>query len=223
MIVRNGCQPFLISCWERLLDSSCFITYSCSVQSRTLLSPLMPPSSIIHQGASSGGRWNDAEEQILKQVTRSFLDGTLTDCVKGEALTTYIAAYMNCPVSRILNKFLDKPVLKARYLVRGAEFAEDWDALDLDDFTSWHDIALTHEFDSLVQMEYCADSDQDYDTFKAQIGRDDELLRQQLQNVQETTGPCRRRKRRSTPMSIRSSPSLESSGFPSSEASTDSL
>ena len=176
----------------------------------------MPPSSIIYQGASSGGRWSDAEEQILKQVTRNFLDGTLADCVEGEAFTTYIAAYMNYPVSRILNKFLDKPVLKARYLVRGAEFAEDWDALDLDDFTSWHDLALTHEFDF-------ADSDQDYDTFEAQIGRDGELLSQQLQSVQETTAPCRKRKRRSTPMSVRSSPSLESSGFPSSEASTGSF
>ena len=101
----------------------------------------MPTSSIHYQGATSAGKWSDAEDQILKHATRSFLDGTLADCAEGEAFTTYIAAYMNCPVSRIMNKFLDKPVLKARYLVSSEGFEENWDALDLEEFFSWHDVA----------------------------------------------------------------------------------
>ena len=196
----------------------------------------MTTSTILYQGPMSGGKWSDAEEQILKQATRNFLDGTLADCVEGEAFTTYIAAYMNCPVSRILNKFLDKPVLKARYLVRGAEFAEDWDALDLDDFTSWHDIALTHEFDSLVQMEqerfleYSAGPVKGSESFEALVERDTEFSRR-VQKMSETTAPRRKRKSRSTPMSARFKscfgPSPESSGdssscpsSPGSEAST---
>ena len=196
----------------------------------------MSTSTILYQGAISGGKWSDAEEKILKQATRGFLDGTLSDCAEGEAFTTYIAAYMNCPVSRILNKFLDKPVLKARYLVHGGEFTEDWDALALDDFTSWHNIALTHEFDSLLQMEqerfleYSADPARGLEPYGVLIERDCEFNRR-VQKMSETTAPRRKRKSRSTPMSARFKscfgPSSETSGdssscssSPSSEAST---
>ena len=194
------------------LSSDILATQSNREQPQTSPTPTastsMSTSTILYQGALSAGKWSDAEELILKQATRSFLDGTLADCAEGEAFTTYIAAYINCPVSRILNKFLDKPVLKARYSASSEGFEENWDALDLEDFSSWHDIVPALDFDSLLQMEqdrfleYSANTAQGLDAFDALIERDCEFNRR-VQKMAETTAPRRKRKSRSTPMSAR--------------------
>ena len=162
----------------------------------------MSTSSILYQGALSAGKWSNHEESKLEQAIRNFLDGTLTDCTEGESFTTYIASHMNCPVSRVMNKFLDKPILKARYLVSGGEFDEYW---GLEDVSTWNDVASTVDFDLLLHMEqnrFLEYSTQGLDAFDALIERDCEFNKR-VQKMADTDAPLRRRKCRRTPMSDR--------------------
>lgn len=157
-------------------------------------------SIILYRGSVSAGKWSDAEERTLIDATRSFLDGDIKDCAEGEAFTTYIAAYMNCSVSRILNKCLDKPILKARYLVSSEDFVERWSGYEIENIKSPDEKSLARDFYSLLQMEqerylkYSANSALISDAYEALIERDREFNRR-VQKMLEL--PATRRKRKS--------------------------
>ena len=160
----------------------------------------MSTSNILYQGALSAGKWSSHEERKLEQATCNFVDGTLSDCAEGESFTTYIASHMNCPVSRVMNKFLDKPILKSRYLISGKEFEEYW---DLENVSTWNDVTSTVDFDLLLHMEqnrFLEYSAQGLDAFEALIERDCEFNKR-VQKMAETDAPLRKRKSRRTPTS----------------------
>ena len=70
----------------------------------------------------------------------------------GETFLTYAATALNCPLLRIANKYMDKPILKARYMPRGSSrrSEDNWRQIrsNLAD-----DVTLTQDFESLVQLE----------------------------------------------------------------------
>ena len=70
----------------------------------------------------------------------------------GETFLTYAATALNCPLLRIANKYMDKPILKARYLPRGSSRRpeDNWRQIrsNLAD-----DVTLTQDFESLIQRE----------------------------------------------------------------------
>ena len=164
--------------------------------------PVYMTPRILYRDQVSAGKWSDAEEQALKEATSCFQNRTLLDCAEGESFVTYIAAHMNCPVSRILNKLLDKPVLKTRYSVDSEEFVERWCEVDIEALPSLEETLLTSDFDSLLQMEqerfleFSANATLGFNAHEALIERDREFNRR-IQKVLKTNTTCRKKRRKS--------------------------
>ena len=72
--------------------------------------------------------------------------------ITGEYFVIYAAISLNCPLLRVMNKYMDKPILKARYLMSNEEAGECWEDLNLDALNE-SDQEIANDFSALVEKE----------------------------------------------------------------------
>lgn len=68
--------------------------------------------ALFYTGKINCGKWNPIEEKYANDTMQKFVKGQCTDCPKGLTLEMYLAYQLNCPISRISNKFIGKSILK---------------------------------------------------------------------------------------------------------------